>query len=350
MKKKLTSIKVHSKKKHNAASKKKSSRAGNRGKKQSSAMALAVRERDGLGPGKLWGPAKAMVKFGRPLFDAASASNEDMQQASHFASQLWNAFLPNNSSQRDLIIESLRSVAHGYSWMKISFDACIDLLFRRHIYFFEDIHEGESYGFPKQALREAAMYGEEASLPAPGKFPLPDSDILDETSALVDYDLPYNRLDDFLDRIVPVLESYREEKQSELVLEYQMCCTEVHETILNHFAAYMEGMGMDPDDIDSHMNNITAYLQHFLVQDQVTYIDEARVDDLEEFILGYYVRQVSSTRNEEVLLNASLANFYGFVLAVGILPSSELFWDKLEACRKEFIKLMIVQRCYLRED
>ena len=281
-------------------------------------------------PGKM-GMAKTMLMFSNPLMEMAEPQTEDeLQSVMLLAQGFWNAFIEKDIAKRQKKLEQLRGIYSILPWAAMDFDELTELLLKRHIFYFPEGHSQEELQqFTEEEIREAVAAEITPTL-SPQDIQFPEFDpkklpaLLDEEEAVAMEEWQ-EKLADKYDRI-----EFTDERNPdlEMLLDYQ-------ELISKLFVRYMEQEGMEKTILNALYNSMDSFFSFFLKDYQQHSLWTCTPDDVEEFILDFYIRKVTSTPDAEEILPQTFRGFFTFVEKMGFVKDTSEILERIEECEEE---------------
>lgn len=345
------------KKNKKQSQKKKQAKAMKRRSKQKELRKLRPQKRSGEFPGMPGGipgnippdmqaKLNKMALFSAPFITLGNpADMEQMQQMAPFIQGFWEAFSEQDMGERDAILQPLKEAYTAMPWAVPDFDVMAEILLKRHIYFMPGAHtEEERNRYSKEELKEAAelesFETEETAEESSGDFKvrevsaIPELDaqtaksLLSEAeqaelSGLQDFlKANYNDID-FIDESNPVLQK---------TFDFQ-------NRVLDHFRRYLVHIQLSEEDIEAHLNNVRPFFDPFLRVFHQGSIFSCDEDQVEEYLMDFYIRKVEHTLESEQLLIESLNMFFVFAKEMGYVENAQPILERIADSADEFVEL-----------
>lgn len=287
-----------------------------------------------------------MALFSAPFMSLGDPTDMgQMQQMAPFIQGFWEAFSEQDTEQRDAILQPLKEAYAQMPWATPDFDELSEILLKRHLYFMPGAHtEEERSRYSKEELKEAAELesfvteaaAEESSdtFTVRGVSAMPEVDeqaaksLLNETeqAELLEQQeflkANYNDID-FIDEGNPVLQK---------TFDFQ-------NRVLDHFRRYLEHIQLSEEDIDAHLNNVRPFFDPFLKEFHQGSIFSCEEDQVEEYLLDFYIRKVEHTSESEQLLIDSFNMFFAFAGKMRYIENASAILERISESAEEFAEL-----------
>jgi hypothetical protein len=283
-----------------------------------------------------------MAQFSAPLITLGDPDDmEVMQQMAPFVQGFWEAFSEKDMEKREAILTPLKEAYAQMAWGKVDFEELAEFFLKRHIYFMPDAHsEEERSRYSDDELKAAAE--QESLLPEtdvkefkvrevstiPEIDPEAAKSLLSETeqtelSELHDF-LKSNYKDiDFIDVTNPALQK---------TLDFQ-------NRLLDLFKSSLEHIQLVEEEIAAHLNNLQSFFDPFLKEFHQASLLDCHEDQVEEYLLDYYIRKVDHTPLSEELLIDSFRAFFTFAEKTGYLEDARPFLERIAESKEEYAEL-----------
>jgi hypothetical protein len=287
-----------------------------------------------------------MAMFSAPFIGLGDPTNMgQMQQIAPFVQGFWEAFSEQDMEKRDAILQPLKEAYTEMTWATPDFDEMSEILLKRHIYYMPGDHtEEERNRYSKEELKEAAELEsfEMEETPEEGfdRFKVREVSAMPEIDAQAAKSLlseveqaelaelqnflkaNYNDID-FIDESNPVLQK---------TFEFQ-------NQVLDHFRHYLEHIQLSEEDIDAHLNNVRPFFDPFLKEFHQGSLMSFDEDQMEEYLLDFYVRKVEHTPESEQLLIESFYMFFTFAGKMGYIENAQPILERISESAEEFAEL-----------
>lgn len=287
-----------------------------------------------------------MAMFSAPFISLGDPTDmAEMQQMAPYVQGFWEAFSEQDMEKRDAILQPLKEAYSEMSWATPDFDEMSEILLKRHIYFMPGDHtEEERNRYSKEELKEAAelesFVTEETAEESSGAYKVHDVSAMPEIdeevaksllseaeqvelSGLQDFlKANYNDID-FIDESNPVLQK---------TFDFQ-------NQVLDHFRRYLEHIQLSEKDIDAHLNNVRPFFDPFLKEFHQGSILSCDEDQVEEYLLDFYIRKVEHTPESEQLLIDSFYMFFAFAGKMGYIENARPILERISESAEEFADL-----------
>lgn len=116
--------------------------------------------------------------------------------------------------------------------------------------------------------------------------------------------------------------------------------TNYQDWLIELFARYLKQEGVSENAVEAHSANIHAFLDFFLGEYQTRNLWTCTADDMEEFILDFFIRKVTATPGQEDLLLRSLQGFFTFAEKMNYLEDASEILKRIDECSGEYRELL----------
>ncbi|RMG36398.1 MAG: hypothetical protein D6732_08265 [Methanobacteriota archaeon] len=277
------------------------------------------------------------------LLPVEMASNPD--QLISLMQLLLGALRSKDEEQRNSMLESLKEIYEDFEQQPMPFEEFFELMLKRDIHYFPELHdEEERLRWSPEELKAAVEW--QSELAEEEEKAEKKSDVtkgittLDFNSELLSELLTQEELQQLEDwksqfqGIIDQLKPAAEEDPNVVsLMEYQSF-------LLTTYTRYLEHMQFSSEDIRAHQKNVQVFLNTFLKERVNQTLWSCTPDDVEEFILDYYIRKVNRTPSEEEELLSSMKNFFTFLGSLKFVEEVTPILERIEECATEFNELI----------
>lgn len=106
--------------------------------------------------------------------------------------------------------------------------------------------------------------------------------------------------------------------------------------VLDHFRRYLEHIQLSEEDIEAHLNNVRPFFDPFLKEFHQGSIFSCDEDQVEEYLLDYYIRKVNHTPESERLLIDSFLAFFTFAGKMDFVENARPILQRIVECKEEY--------------
>ncbi len=286
-----------------------------------------------LPPGTI-GFAKQMMTFAHPLITNVESESE-LQLLLPLTQALWNAFIIREPEKRGKLLREAEALYTAIPTLTMEFNEFVDYMLKRHIYYFPEKHTEEEKNRFSEAELRAAVEAEITSSLTKVDYELPDFDP-DQISALITEEEAAQQqtwhaaLKDKFDRIDYLSP---DNPELELLNQYQAWLVDL-------YARSLKQQGVTEKAVEALSANVNTFLAYFLREYQAHNLWTCTADDMEEFILDFFIRKVTATPEQEDLLIRSFQGFFTFVEKMGYIEDASEFLKRIDECAEEYRELL----------
>jgi hypothetical protein len=288
-------------------------------------------------------PGNKMALFSAPLITLGDpADMEVMQQMAPFVQGFWEAFSEEDMEKREAILTPLKEAYAQMPWATVDFDEMAEFLLKRHIYFMPDAHpEEERNRYSEEELKAAAE--QESLLPETAGEEISDRFKVRELSAIPEIKpevarsllsegeqselselrdfLKANYKDiDFIDDNNPLLQK---------TLDFQS-------RVLDLFKRYLKHIQLAEEEVAAHLKNLAPFFDPFLKEFHQASLLDCNENQVEEYLLDYYIRKVDHTPQSEELLIESFITFFTFTEKMDYLQDAQTILERIAESKEEY--------------
>lgn len=294
-------------------------------------------------PPAMQGQVQKIFEFALPLFLTGDPNEVSQAERIAFVVQAFHkAFSEKDLQKRAALFPALKEAYAQLAHAEKDFEEMAELLLKRHIQIFPNAHNPEERSRYTAQELAAAMDTEtflaeeklpgERSIGAATAIPTPEPEAIRallspeeqaKLAALQDYLKANYQQIDFLAPDNPVLPQ---------ALEFQ-------NRVLDLFRRYLEHLQLPEEEIAAHQGNLQPFLNPFLKESHRATLGNCTADQVEEYLLDYYLRKVEHRPEDEAILLDSFSAFFAFTKAMGYLEAVEPILERIEACREEYAEL-----------
>lgn len=294
-------------------------------------------------PPAMQGQMEKIFEFAQPLFLAGDPNDVSQAERTALVVQGFHkAFSEKDPQKRALLLPALQEAYSRLARAELDFETAAELMLKRHIHIFPNAHDLEEHNRYTAEELNAAMeiesffpeekFPRERGIGAASPIPAPDPEAVrsllspEEQAGLAelqDYLKANYQQIDFIAPDNPVLPK---------VLDFQ-------NRALDLFRRYLASLQLPAEESAAHRDNLQPFLNPFLKESHRATLLSCTADQVEEYLLDYYLRKVEHSPDAEAILLDSFTAFFTFAKAMGYLETVKPILERIEECREEYAEL-----------
>ncbi|MCK6623298.1 MAG: hypothetical protein HUU32_13440 [Calditrichaceae bacterium] len=294
-------------------------------------------------PPAMQGQMQKIFDFAQPLFLTGDFNDASQAERTAFVVQGFHkAFSEKDLQKRASMLLPVQEAYSQLARAEQDFEELAELLLKRHIQVFPNIHGPEERSrytaeelaaamdletfLPEKELPREREIGAATAVPAPDPEAVRSLLSPEEQAGLAelqDYLKANYQQIDFIAPDNPVLPK---------ALDFQ-------NRVLDLFRRYLEYLQLPVEEIAAHRGNLQSFLDPFLKESHRATLLNCTADQVEEYLLDYYLRKVEHGPEGEAILPDSFAAFFRFAGKMGYLEAVEPILERIEECREEYAEL-----------
>ena len=307
--------------------------------------------------------AEHMATFAMPIFELAKPTSPgQFNSLAALIQGWWTAFETEAIDQRQQMLGELKKAYETLPWATVPFEALSELLLKRHIALVPLKHSEEERNRFTESELQAAMefsYAEEqdeATEPS-----VTETAEVEETA-----DAPEDEPDAIVQKIsetLPLTATVTAKtietvagKNLQTIINTGKAIQENHNNIdfistsdpnlqqlqsfqddlLKLYTQTLKAAGL-PDSLSKIVaNNIAPYYREFLPEYHQASIFSTTPDQLEEYLLDYYLRKVQRSEESDRYLLDTFKHFWLFLAELQLIIDATTFVERIDEIRQEF--------------
>lgn len=355
----------------------------------------------GVPPGMM-GQVEDMAKVTEPLFNIANPSNMPQMQAMVALMQsFYSAFDEQNEEKRKVLLDNTRIAYEKQSWATTPFDEISEQILKRHIFFNPDAHsEEERNRYTEEELKAASETAEtegaeeaQVQLPDVGLSPSILDKLHQEDDAFSAMEMLSKKIDELPAAEVipdeaeaPAAES-EAEPAAEPISEEILSVAEIdgedaktffadnggsalsedfaylkdnykdidfidennavlqktlvfQKTVLDVFEAFLKHKNLSAPQAAAHLQGVRPFFTEYLGEYHQSSILNCDEDQVEEYVMDYFIRKVSHTDDGKKYVLSAFKLFFAFAGVLGFAANAEGILERIDEISEEFEEMI----------